>query len=197
MKIKKISRKELNIIAESFADYEFQNGEKGLYYLCKGRQGRIDFVKGYALLGLYSSWFNTISDKREGYICIQESDDKEHIRGVWEFVRGIRKGMGLFGGIRFAFDYIKAGTPIEKLLKKEGFVHIRMLVIRKEYQGKGYMRKLVQLAFDKASERKVPCIVSTDAYDKAVKYEHLGFKLFRKRRMSKQSTEYDMIWYPD
>lgn len=39
-----MKNKELVAIAETFADYEFKNGEKGLYYRCLGRtysqQGR-------------------------------------------------------------------------------------------------------------------------------------------------------------
>lgn len=43
-----MKNKELVAIAETFADYEFKNGEKGLYYRCLGRTGRIVFAKGYA-----------------------------------------------------------------------------------------------------------------------------------------------------
>lgn len=42
------------------------------------------------------------------------------------------------------------------------------------------------------------CILAllTDSMEKAEKYQHLGFALFRKRRLAEHSTEYDMIWFP-
>ena len=33
-----MKNKELVTIAETFADYAFENGEKGLYYRCRGRK---------------------------------------------------------------------------------------------------------------------------------------------------------------
>ena len=37
-----ITEDEIQAIAEAFADYDFSSSEKGLYYLCKGRQGRME-----------------------------------------------------------------------------------------------------------------------------------------------------------
>lgn len=195
MKLDSITRDELLDICEAFSDYKFENDEKGLYYLCKGRNGRIRFVKGYALFCIQSGWLNTYSNMREGYICIQESCHKGSFKGKMNFMLGVIGGMGFYGGLKFGINFLKAGKSINQLLKKSGYVHIRMLAIKKEYQGQGYMRKLVKLAFDKAKEKDVPCIVSTDSMDKANKYKHLGFKLFQVRRLSEHSSEYDMIWY--
>lgn len=44
------------------------------------------------------------------------------------------------------------------------------------------MRELT--TFDLAEELNVPCIVSTDAESKAVKYEYLRFELYQKRKFS-------------
>ena len=195
MKLDTITKYQLLKICEAFSDYKFENDEKGLYYLCKGRDGRIRFVKGYALFCILSGWLNTCSYKKEGYICIQESCDRISARGMIKFYYGIIAGMGLFGGIKFGINFIRAGKPINQLLKKSGYVHIRMLVIGKGYQGMGYMRNLVEIAFDRAREKNVPCIVSTDSMDKAKKYEHLGFKIYQIRRLAEHSSEYDMIWY--
>lgn len=158
-----ITDDEILLIAETFSDYEFDSGEKGLYYLCKGRQGKIDFVKGYVKLGL-------------DILCQRNSfRNGNH----WSFT------------LRFIIDYKKAGKPIESFFKKDGYVHIKMLAVRKDCQGQGYMRELT--TFDLAEELNVPCIVSTDAESKAVKYEYLGFELYQKRKFSEYSCEYDMV----
>ena len=187
MKVDRLSRRELNEIAAAFADHKFQNGEKGSYYLCKGRQGRIGFVKGYAMFVIKSGAIYTTSQKREGYICIQTSEDKTSFGGICSFLNGVVKAMGIFGGIRWLINYVKGGFPVELFLRKRGYVHIRMLAVKKEYQGQGYMRRLVGIALALSKQRNVPCIVSTDCLDKAQKYEHFGFKLFRKRQMSENA----------
>ena len=64
-----MKNKELVAIAETFADYEFKNGEKGLYYRCLGRTGRIVFAKGYATYCLKQGWM--YRQKME-YIAIEE-----------------------------------------------------------------------------------------------------------------------------
>lgn len=190
-----LTKQEINVIARTFSDYTFQDNEEGLYYLCKGEQGKIDFVTGYVQLGVLSGWIRTLK-QRPGYISISTPQDRPAFSGVLKFALGIIKGMGLRGAFIWGLNFLKAGQPIDALLKKDGCVHIRMLVIKEEYQHKGYMRKLVQLAFDKAEALHIPCVVCTDSMEKARKYEHLGFHLFRKRQLSRHSFEYDMIWFP-
>ena len=195
MKLETVSEQEIRDIAEIFADYGFEDDEKGLYYLCRNRDRKIDFVIGYARFCNYSNWFYTTGEAREGYICLQMSGDKPSMRGKLAFTKGIYKSMGFLGGIKFGSDYLKAGKPIEYLLRKDGFVHIRMLAVRKECQGQGVMGELLKIAFEEASRRNLPCIVSTDSAAKAARYEHYGFKYYNKRRLSTHSIEYDLIKY--
>ena len=56
-------------VSTVLADYEFKNGEKGLYYRCLGRTGRIVFAKGYATYCLKQGWM--YRQKME-YIAIEE-----------------------------------------------------------------------------------------------------------------------------
>lgn len=68
-----------------------------------------------------------------------------------------------------------SGESLENKLKRKNqkFIQIEMLVVKREYQNKGYMRKLIQIAFDKADELGIPCIVSTDGVLKMQKYSLL------------------------
>lgn len=194
MKLYKLTDREIEDIAGVFSDHIFGNGEKGLYYLCKSRDERKAFVTGYINYLLTGARFFTVSRKKEGYICLQTQTGRASLKGKVAFVSGIVKSMGIPGALRFGIDFIKAGKPIEKLLRSEGYVHIRLLAVRKEYQGQGYMKKLIDIAFDQAKKKNVPCIVSTDSMEKAERYERYGFRLFRKRHLSDSATEYDMIW---
>ena len=76
---------------------------------------------------------------------------------------------------------------------KKQFVQIELLAVRKEYQGKGFMRPLVETAFEVAKKSKLPVIVSTDAKLKKDKYEHIGMKHVNTRMLGEKSFMYDLV----
>ena len=76
---------------------------------------------------------------------------------------------------------------------KRKFLRIEMLVVRKEYQGQGFMRKMMEFTYHLADKRQVPVILDTDDKDKAARYEHLGMKLDRVRSCGERFHMYDLI----
>lgn len=198
MKLKNVSKESMNEITKAFSEYQYEDGEEGLYYLCKGKKGIEAYMKGFALAGIKSGWLYTISEKQEGYIMISEPTSKVSFLGMKDLIIGSIKGMGIKGAIQFFNDMKLSGEPLESKLKKENqkFIQIEMLVIKREYQNKGYMRKLAQIAFDKADELGVPCIVSTDGILKMQKYEHLGFNHYQDRKFKEKVYEHDLVRYP-
>lgn len=198
MKLKNVSKESMNEITKAFSEYQYEDTEEGLYYLCKGKKGIENYMKGFALVGIKSGWLYTISEKQEGYIMISEPTSKVSLSGIKDLIIGSFKGMGVKGAIQFFKDMKSSGESLENKLKKENkrFIQIEMLVVKREYQNKGYMRKLVQIAFDKADELGIPCIVSTDGVLKMQKYEHLGFNHYQDRRFKERVYEHDLIRYP-
>jgi len=77
--------------------------------------------------------------------------------------------------------------------EKRKFLRIEMLVVRKEYQGQGYMRKMMEYAYKIAEDHQVPVILDTDDKDKAARYVHLGMKLDRIRSCGERFDMYDLI----
>ena len=49
--------------------------------------------------------------------------------------------------------------------------------MREEYQGQGYMRKALELAFAEGNRLGLPVVLDTDAKLKSDKYRHLGMEL--------------------
>ena len=91
---------------------------------------------------------------------------------------------------------IKAGgIPIDDKLKKEkkDFLKVEMLVVLKEYQGQGYMRKLMEFAYEKADGYGVPCVLDTDAKNKLEKYCHLGMRRVATRKLAGDCYLYDLM----
>ena len=57
-------------------------------------------------------------------------------------------------------------------------MNLAMLVVRKEYQGQGYMRQLMEMLYQIADEKNLAVILETDAENKVERYEHLGEGVF-------------------
>ena len=68
-----------------------------------------------------------------------------------------------------------------------------MLVVRKEYQRQGYMRQLMEFAYEKADTYGVPCILDTDAKNKLDKYCHLGMEHVATRKVAEDCYLYDLM----
>lgn len=87
------------------------------------------------------------------------------------------------------------GGTIETRMRKEKrkFLRIEMLIVRKEYQGQGLMRQMMEYAYKTAESHRVPVILDTDDKDKAARYEHLGMKLDRVRNCGERFHMYDLI----
>lgn len=83
-------------------------------------------------------------------------------------------------------------------MKKSGdkFLSVEMLCVRKEHQGKGYMRKTMEDVFRLADKKALPVILETDETLKADKYRHLGMELESVRRFTSEIAFHEMIYRP-
>ena len=118
------------------------------------------------------------------------------------FVDGMRmimaekKALGGFGNMkRFINACFCDGGTIETRMRKakRKFLRIEMLVVRNEYQGQGFMRKMMEFTYHLADKKHVSVILDTDDKDKAARYEHLGMKLDRVRSCAERFHMYDLI----
>lgn len=101
---------------------------------------------------------------------------------------------GLRGGIQFVRRIAKGGKTYEDELKKKKipYANLAMLVARKEYQGQGYMRQLMEMLYQIADEKNLAVILETDAENKVERYEHLGMKLVKTRDLGEGVFMYDL-----
>ncbi len=114
---------------------------------------------------------------------------------IEQICRAIVKNLGgLRGGIQFLKRIAKGGTTYEDTLKKKKipYMNLAMLVVRKEYQGQGYMRQLMEMVYEIADEKNLAVILDTDAEDKVERYEHLGMELVKTRDLGEGVFLYDL-----
>ena len=113
------------------------------------------------------------------------------IKMMWRMARAL--GFKNFSDIIKKFQ--AGGASLEKTYRdsKRQFVQIELLAVKKEYQGKGFMRPLVETAFEVAKNGNLPVIVSTDAKIKKDKYEHIGMQHVNTRTLGEKSFMYDLV----
>ena len=81
-----------------------------------------------------------------------------------------------------------------RIVTDHGYVvYIADVIVLPEYQGQGYMRRMLEYAYSIARDHRVPVILDTDDKDKAARYEHLGMRLDRVRNCGERFHMYDLI----
>lgn len=204
IKVTNLSENEIEQICREIGDsfYDHAYGRKkdgtteyGLRKLLDSREKMYQHMKACFLAGYESGCLYSTSSRGEGYILVTcKGQDLSFKSGV-RMIRAIVKNLGgLRGGIQFVRSIAKGGKTYEDVLKKKKipYANLAMLVVRKEYQGQGYMRQLMEMLYQIADEKNLVVILETDAENKVERYEHLGMKLVKTRDLGEGVFMYDL-----
>lgn len=202
IKVTNLSENEIEQICREIGDsfYDHAYGRKkdgtteyGLRKLLDSREKMYQHMKACFLAGYESGCLYSTSSRGEGYILVTcKGQDLSFQSGI-RMIRAIVKNLGgLRGGIQFLKRIAKGGTTYEDTLKKIPYMNLAMLVVRKEYQGQGYMRQLMEMVYEIADEKNLAVILDTDAEDKVERYEHLGMELVKTRDLGEGVFLYDL-----
>lgn len=204
IKVTNLSENEIEQICREIGDsfYDHAYGRKkdgtteyGLRKLLDSREKMYQHMKACFLAGYESGCLYSTSSRGEGYILVtckgQDLSFQSGIRMIREIVKNLG---GLRGGIQFVRRIAKGGKTYEDELKKKKipYANLAMLVVRKEYQGQGYMRLLMEMLYQIADEKNLAVILETDAENKVERYEHLGMKLVKTRDLGEGVFMYDL-----
>ncbi len=137
----------------------------------------------------------TTSEQQEGYLAYwRKGEAKEwgmkmvrvSFHMAWRFLREIP-----FGSLKKLLPLMS--NPYEKIYQKEpDYVVISMVAVRREFQGQGYLRVLLEEPFRIAQERKIPCVLDTDTDLKVKKYISCGMKKTAETPIKGGGTMYTM-----
>ena len=194
----KLTEEEMKEFAEVFAYYDYGEEEIGMVPFYPGYPDRTKLIKYLMAIIRTANKYNGVyatSGRKEGIIILTDSTNpypgRAIIKMIWQMIRAL--GLREFRRIMKKFQ--AGGASLEKKFRdgKEPFVQIELLAVRKKYQGKGFMRPLVETAFELAEKKRLPVIVSTDAKLKKDKYEHIGMKHVNTRTLGKKSYMYDLV----
>ncbi|MCM1062139.1 MAG: N-acetyltransferase [Eubacterium sp.] len=114
-----------------------------------------------------------VSERGEGYLAYWEKNSKPALRHSLHMIKRILRELPLKACIAFAQS---SGGLSEKLFKKEkNYVMVSMVVVLREFQGRGFMRKVLELPFSEAEKKNIYCVLDTDTPLKVKKYMAIPF----------------------
>ena len=185
-------------IGHTFGYYDY-GAEHGLIDVFPSREAVASFICGYAKMALQSGMLYATSEVGEGFIAFKLPGQKVGLKAALPLVKGFLGAMRIKEIIRFMRIMSKGGSGLGKQLDKakKPYIYVGLVCVREQYQGQGYMRKAMDMAFSEGNRLGVPVILDTDAKSKCDKYIHLGMELAGTRRFGEYGVLYDLIKYPD
>lgn len=195
VKITELSEKEIGEIGEAFADHVYADGEKGMGYLFGSRENVKEYISGYARAMIKGGFLYSTSEKHEAFVAYKYSREKMSASAGIEMLKAISGTLGLVGAVKMLKAMKSGGKSYEDIFKKtkKPYIFVGMLVVRKQYQGQGFMRKALEIAFEDGRKRNCPVLLETDAVLKRDKYVHLGMKNIQTRQIDEGSYLYDLV----
>ena len=194
-----MSENEIEEIGEAFADYNYADGEKGMSFLYNGRDSVKEYICGYVRAMLAGGCLFSTSDKHEAFVAYKFSKDKLPASAGFILLKTVFLTLGFKGAVNMLSAIKKGGESYETTLKKQKkpYIFVGLVCVREEYQGQGYMRKVLDIAFAEGNRLGVPVILETDAKSKCDKYVHLGMELAGTHDLGAFGKLYDLIKYPE
>ena len=198
MKIKTLNENIVNDIGHAFGYYDYGT-EHGLSDAFPSRDAVSSFICGYVRMSLQSGMLYATSENGEEYIAYKLPGQKVGLKAAVPLAKGFLGAMKIKEIVRFMRVMSSGGSGLGKQFDKakKPYIYVGLVCVREPYQGQGYMRKVMDMAFAEGNRLGVPVILDTDAKSKCDKYIHLGMELAGTRRFGEYGVLYDLIKYPD
>lgn len=194
MKVETLDEAVIADIGHAFGYYDYGT-EQGLASAFPSREATAAFIRGYVRMALQSGMMHTTGER---FIAYKLPGEKLKVKAMLPLAKaffGALKGKNL---VRFLRIMAKGGQGLNDRMgrEKKPYVFVGLVCVREKYQGQGYMRRVMDIAFAEGDRLGVPVILETDAKSKCDKYVHLGMEIAGTRRFGEHGTLYDLIRYP-
>ena len=197
MKITKWDAQAAEAIGHAFGYYDYgQETGMGVFYSSK--EAVANYIAGYVRMAFEGQMLYATSERGEGYIAYTLPGQKMNLKAGMAILKALFRNMSLKEMIRMGKALSKGGRSLQDRMKKakKKYIFVGMVCVREQYQGQGYMRKVLDMAFSEGNRLRVPVILETDAKSKCDKYMHLGMELAGTRSFGEYGKLYDLIKYP-
>lgn len=198
MKVTTLDESVIQDIGHAFGYYDYGT-ERGLINAFPSREATAVYISGYVRMALRGGVLYSTGENGEAYIAYKLPGEKLSLSAMMCLVKGLFSSMGFKDFMRFLRIMGKTEPGLDKRFDKEKkpYIFVGMVCVREQYQGQGYMRRVMELAFAEGNRLGVPVILETDAKSKCDRYIHLGMELAGTRSCGEAGMLYDMIKYPE
>lgn len=152
-----------------------------------------DIVKAFEIMTEYfykSGVLYTTSDNYEGFLAYWRKNTKVKIRPMLHMIVRMIREMSFKGLMSVACSSSELYARLYK--KEKDYVAVSMVVVLREYQGRGYMKKVLEHPFAEADRDGVFCVLDTDTKLKREKYIKCGMRNTGKKRLRSGQYLYTM-----
>ena len=198
MLVKSMTDEEIHEIGHAFGYYDYGQ-ETGMTAAFSNQEATAAYICTYVRGMLRGGFLHTTSERGEGYIAYKLPGVKLGFRTLCPIAKGMLHNSTLNRLARFAMAIKRGGASLQNRMgqEKKPYIFVGLVCVRERYQGQGYMRKVMDIAFSEGNRLHVPVILETDAKSKCDKYVHLGMELAGIRDMGAFGKLYELIKYPD
>ena len=198
MLVKSMTEEEIHEIGHAFGCYDYGQ-ETGMTSAFSGKEATADYICAYVRGMLRGGFLHTASECGEGYIAYKLPKEKIRLKTMLPIAKGMLHNSTLKRLLQFGIAIKRGGASLQDRMDKEKkpYIFVGLVCVREKYQGKGYMRKVMDIAFSEGDRLGVPVILETDAKSKCDKYVHLGMELAGTRDIGEFGKLYDLIRYPE
>lgn len=199
VKINTLKEEEIRAIGDAFADFEYADAERGMSYLGKDRQAVSDYICAYVRMAIKDRMLYSTSENHEAFIAFKKAGEKTDPGAGAEIVRALPVFLDWGHVCKMAKGCLHAEKSYGAILAKLKIPHIYvgMVAVTKEYQGQGFMRKLLEIAFEEGRKHALPVVLDTDAILKKDKYEHIGMKCVTTQHFADGVDLYCLVYEPE
>ena len=197
MLVRAITEEEIHDIGHAFGYYDYGQ-ETGLPAAFSGQAATADYICAYVRGMLRGGFLYATSACGEGYIAYKLPKQKLGLKTLWPIASGMLRNSNLKRLLRFGVAIKRGGVSLQDRMDKEKkpYIFVGLVCVREKYQGQGYMRQVMDIAFAEGDRLGVPVILETDARSKCDKYIHLGMELAGVRDIGEFGKLYDLIRHP-
>ncbi|MCR4793004.1 MAG: GNAT family N-acetyltransferase [Lachnospiraceae bacterium] len=199
VKINSLSEEDIRAIGDAFADFEYDENEWGMSYFCKDKQAVSDYICAYVDMAIKEHVLYSTSEAHEAFIVFKRSGMNMSLTSASGLIGTIPGKLNMDHTIEVVKGIRHAGKSYGQILAKLKIPHIYvgMVAVTEKYQGQGFMRKLLEIAYEEGRKDGLPVVLDTDAELKKAKYEHVGMKCVITQHLANGVELYGMVYEPD
>ena len=148
MKVTTLDEASIRDIGQAFGHYNYGE-EHGLIDAFPSRDAAAAFICGYVRMALQGGMLHTTSPRGEGYLAYKRPGQKLSLRAMLPLAKGFLGAMDLPSLVRFTRIMAQGGQGLDKRLdrEKKPYIFVGLVCVRQAYQGQGYMRRVLEMAF--------------------------------------------------